>query len=311
MLPQALLKSFQLQKVRNEFMAMVPSQSDNTAEQETLSAYIDNQLSITERVALERRLQSDGRLQAELNELRAVKMALSGLPSVVPPRSFTLDPATVRGPVRLPLFQWMRLGSVVATMLLVLTFTLDFIATGSRSASTASAPVSALQATVAPAAGSSAAGGSAATNGAAPLSAPNEQQPTVAAAAAAETTERDQSSSSALQRETGSTAAAAAAAPAATSAPAVASEAGPAATSAPAAAAAPTALPEVVPPAPVHASDNSSPDTDSSALPVPKQQARAQNAPTNAPLRWLQLVLGIVAAALALGAWVVRRRERT
>ncbi|MCB9437688.1 MAG: hypothetical protein H6673_11995 [Anaerolineales bacterium] len=58
-----------------------------------LSAYIDNQLSPTERVALEQRLQQDTRLRAELESLQATVVLVRSLPTLKAPRNFTLDPA--------------------------------------------------------------------------------------------------------------------------------------------------------------------------------------------------------------------------
>lgn len=58
-----------------------------------LSAYIDNQLSPTERVALEQQLQQDTRLRAELESLQSTVALVRSLPTLKAPRNFTLDPA--------------------------------------------------------------------------------------------------------------------------------------------------------------------------------------------------------------------------
>lgn len=62
-------------------------------ELQALSAYIDNQLSSTERVALEQRLQQDTRLRAELESLQSTVALVRSLPTLKAPRNFTLDPA--------------------------------------------------------------------------------------------------------------------------------------------------------------------------------------------------------------------------
>ncbi|HMQ34291.1 MAG TPA: anti-sigma factor, partial [Chloroflexaceae bacterium] len=59
---------------------------------ELLSAYLDNQLGVAERVNLERRLEAEPALRAELAELREAVGAVRALEPVRPPRSFTLDP---------------------------------------------------------------------------------------------------------------------------------------------------------------------------------------------------------------------------
>lgn len=66
-----------------------PSESDL----ELLSGYLDNQLSVSERVTLERRLGDEPQLRAELEDLRATVGVLRDLDPVRSPRSFTLDPA--------------------------------------------------------------------------------------------------------------------------------------------------------------------------------------------------------------------------
>ncbi len=94
-------------------MAGPPAQSNNAAtnlperDLELLSVYLDNELSEQERRLLEQRLRSEPALRAELDELQATVMALREMPPVPLPRSFTLDPATVR-----PHGFWARLGGL-------------------------------------------------------------------------------------------------------------------------------------------------------------------------------------------------------
>lgn len=62
---------------------------------ELLSAYLDDQLSPAERASLERRLKTDSELRSTLDGLRHVKTRLARLPTVKPPRNFTLTPKMV------------------------------------------------------------------------------------------------------------------------------------------------------------------------------------------------------------------------
>jgi hypothetical protein len=60
---------------------------------EQLSAYIDDELSASERTALEARLASDVQLRQELASLRVLVQALSAMPDLKAPRDFMLSPA--------------------------------------------------------------------------------------------------------------------------------------------------------------------------------------------------------------------------
>lgn len=60
---------------------------------ELLSAYLDNELSETDRAALEQRLATESDLRRTLDELRATVRLLHALPPLKAPRDFTLDPA--------------------------------------------------------------------------------------------------------------------------------------------------------------------------------------------------------------------------
>jgi hypothetical protein len=96
---------------------------------ELLSAYLDNQLSLAERVTLERRLEQELSLRDLLAELRATATALRSLEPLRPPRSFTLDPVKVRRPRPLFRLAWvMQLGSGLAGMLLVVLATVQLLA---------------------------------------------------------------------------------------------------------------------------------------------------------------------------------------
>lgn len=121
----------------------------NDTDLELLSAYIDGQTTDTERTALEARLEHEPALRRGLDELRTTVQLVNELPTERPPRSFTIDPATVK-PRGFGLANWLRLGSALAAVLLAFTFTADFIRSGG-SAAPAMAPQAAA-ATAAPAA---------------------------------------------------------------------------------------------------------------------------------------------------------------
>jgi hypothetical protein len=111
------------------------------ADLELLSAYLDNQLSIAERVGLEQRLRAEPLLRTELEELRATADLLRNLEPVQPPRSFTLDPATAPRRVRFVPFAWvMQLGSGLAGMALVLLASVQLLAAPHMASTLESAP---------------------------------------------------------------------------------------------------------------------------------------------------------------------------
>jgi hypothetical protein len=80
-------------------------QSSQDRDLELLSAYLDDELSASERQKLERRLAADSGLRRTLAGLRRVQTTLADLPRVKPPRTFTLKPEMVgqarRAPSRL------------------------------------------------------------------------------------------------------------------------------------------------------------------------------------------------------------------
>ena len=106
----------------------IPSNNIAESDLELLSAYIDNQLGVAERVALERRLEREAALRNELAELRATSALLRGLPSLAAPRSFAIDPA--RAPQRgwaLPRRWTLELGGGLVGLALVVFFSLQFL----------------------------------------------------------------------------------------------------------------------------------------------------------------------------------------
>src|SRR5215469_2868009 len=68
-------------------------------QREQLSALIDGELSAAERAGLERHLGGCAQCQAELAQLRRVRVLLGALPAPAVPRSFTL-PASGKPPAR-------------------------------------------------------------------------------------------------------------------------------------------------------------------------------------------------------------------
>ena len=90
---------------------------------ETLSAYLDGQLSDRESSQLRQRLDAQPELQRALDELQRTKMVLRSAPRRRVPRNFTLTPAMVPTPK-----PWFRLvpilsfASALAFILLVLSF---------------------------------------------------------------------------------------------------------------------------------------------------------------------------------------------
>lgn len=89
---------------------------------EKLSAYLDGQVSQSERTRLEKMIQSDENLAAALKELRHTHTLLQRTPHRRAPRNFTLTPkmAGIRAPVPrlVPVFSW---ASAVAMLLFIFT----------------------------------------------------------------------------------------------------------------------------------------------------------------------------------------------
>jgi len=75
---------------------MSAEQNISPEEFELLSAYLDNMLNETERLALEARLAENEPLRAELEALRATIALINGLPMLKAPRNFILTPQMVK-----------------------------------------------------------------------------------------------------------------------------------------------------------------------------------------------------------------------
>ncbi len=104
---------------------------------EKLSAYLDGQLSRADAARLESRLASDPGLRAVMDDLRRTRAVLRAAPKRRAPRNFTLRAESRRVRPPLPrLVPALRLASIVASLLLVITFATNFVVplSASRSA---------------------------------------------------------------------------------------------------------------------------------------------------------------------------------
>ena len=116
-----------------------PFEQLNDADLELVSSYIDGEVTAEERTELEARLEREPALRAALDELRATTQLIRELPRMMPPRSFTIDPASAR-PRWAGAFGWLRFGSALAAVLLALTVTFDIIGSRGMGMTTSSAP---------------------------------------------------------------------------------------------------------------------------------------------------------------------------
>jgi hypothetical protein len=94
---------------------------------ETLSAYLDDQISPKERANLEARLREDPALNSTLSDLRQTRSILNAAPRAKAPRNLTLTPemAGIRSTGRSLVFPVFRAASVVASLLFVLVVVSD------------------------------------------------------------------------------------------------------------------------------------------------------------------------------------------
>ncbi len=92
-------------------------------ELDLLSAYIDGELTPTERNALETRLETDAALRRELASLRATVDLIAALPTLRAPRDFTLPANTVRRArprvINLPAYAYSAISAAAALILLI------------------------------------------------------------------------------------------------------------------------------------------------------------------------------------------------
>ena len=107
-----------------------------------LSAYLDHALSPNAKATLEARLAREPELKAALADLRVNRRLLRALPTVKPPRNFTLTPAQAEAlhrPRGFSLFPALRLATAFAALTLAFVLFADW-RTGSLTGGAASAP---------------------------------------------------------------------------------------------------------------------------------------------------------------------------
>ncbi len=114
-----------------------PPATPDEARAEQLSAYLDDELSPSERAEVEAALAGDAELRDRLEDLRAVRVALRSLAAVRAPRSFALTapPVQRRGMPRLELATRVATAAVAAAFVVALV-----LPGGGRSETVTSAP---------------------------------------------------------------------------------------------------------------------------------------------------------------------------
>ncbi len=285
-------------------MTLSPGPHVNDSDLDLLSAYLDHRLDDADRVRLEARLEREPELRQVHNELRATVAVLRDLPPARPPRSFTLDPATVSvRPRWIVPPEWLRFGSALAAMLLALTLTIDFVGRGAVGGSGAGAPA-AERASI-----DTATGGTSATSAAASAA----EMATMATAAPAAAAQAQDATELQSAREEPTVAVpegadAAVGALQAPPAPAASAPEGASSTMSEPEGGSTTEMGPVTANAPVQASGSSSSDTQESGY-TTMQDGTAQVAqPAIPPIRLIEVSLGALAVLLLLASfWVARR----
>lgn len=113
---------------------------------ETLSAFLDGELSPKDQARMQARIDASPDLQVGLEELRYTRTILRRTPMRRAPRNFTLKPSMVPRRVLSPAFPVLRLASALASVLFVVAFLSDmflsngFAGVGTRSAAPAQPP---------------------------------------------------------------------------------------------------------------------------------------------------------------------------
>lgn len=106
---------------------------------EALSAYADGRLAPAEREALERRLAAETDLRHGLEQIRTTRALLRSLPSVRPPRAFTLTPEMAGQRRRGLGYPTLQLATVLATVALIVTVGVDVFSPSAGSSAMRSA----------------------------------------------------------------------------------------------------------------------------------------------------------------------------
>jgi hypothetical protein len=104
------------------------TKTDKEKRQEFLTAYLDDSLSPKDRRYFEQWLEGDDTLRADLEQQRTIKEAISQLPRVRAPRSFTLDPSLYGRPSAQPSLQFypaLRVATVLATFVFIALISID------------------------------------------------------------------------------------------------------------------------------------------------------------------------------------------
>jgi len=111
---------------------------------EALSAYLDEEISLKERLRLEARIKSDPALGAALEELRRTRVVLRSQPRQQAPRNFTLTPQMAgikQGRPPVPRFYTkLRLASALATVFFLIVLVGDLVGTRAKPAEVSQAP---------------------------------------------------------------------------------------------------------------------------------------------------------------------------
>lgn len=102
-----------------------------TRELELLSGYLDGELHLDQRQALEARLQAEPDLRERLDILCKVKLTVGYLPRLRAPHNFILTPemVTVRSQKKQPFVASLQLATALAAILLVALFSVEFLFT--------------------------------------------------------------------------------------------------------------------------------------------------------------------------------------
>lgn len=114
------------------------TKSDKEKRQEYLAAYLDSSLSAEDRRRFEQRMEHDDALRADLEQQRIIKEAVSQLPRVRAPRSFTLDPSLYGRPSTQPglrLYPALRVATALAMVVFIALVSIDVFVSETSSSS--------------------------------------------------------------------------------------------------------------------------------------------------------------------------------
>ena len=109
-------------------------------EWQLLSAYLDNQVSTTERNQIEKQLTSDAAYRQAAESLRQTRTVIRGMPLRRVPHAFTLTPDMVKARRKWGLFPALRLSSAFAAIASVVLFALQLMPGMMKAAAPMSAP---------------------------------------------------------------------------------------------------------------------------------------------------------------------------